>query len=331
MYCHTIIPTVILPHELDKLLAEGWYRMYHTFFTTHILRRNEDWVNAIWLRYDLRNWEPGSTFRKLQKRNRALRIEIGPLELTTAHIELYKRYRLYKFNDAEGDLESTIFGNTNANPVQSLLISCFDQNRLVAAGILDIGIVAAAGIVSFFEPDYEKNSLGKYLIYQKILYCREHGFNYFYPGYVLTNVPEFDYKIPIGAGTVEFYQLSSGNWMPWKDFSEKEWHLEEMKRKLAELEPQLIAKGLQPQLIYFEAFDFALYAPFTEELWDCPVYLHLGRHDLPEREWIVKYDIRKQSYQYFLTTTTDEEDYVEKEGHWYCISLFDFFPMPDAK
>lgn len=327
MYCHTHIPETILPDELDRYLAAGWYRMYHTIFTTHILRREENWVNAIWLRYALEQWVPGQTFHKLQKRNKHLRITIGPLELTDAHTELYKRYRLYKFNDAEGDLHSSIYGINDHNPFQTLLISCYDHNRLVAGGILDIGLESAAGIVSYYEPEYEKHSLGKYLIYQKILYCQQQGFRYFYPGYVLTGVPEFDYKLGIGAQAVDFYQLRSGEWKPWSAFSLEEWHLEEMIRKLQALEPELKAKGLEPQLIYFEAFDFSLYAPFAGPLWDCPVYLHLGRHTLPEREWIVKYDIRTGSYQYFLINITEEDDYILKGDRWYCINLFDFYPM----
>lgn len=306
--------------------------MYHTLFTTHILRRNNDWVNAIWLRYSLDQWNAGTTFRKLQKRNKNIRIEIGPLEITDDLLDLYKRYRLFKFNDVDADLYTTIHGHSGANPFESVLLSCYDEDRLVAGGILDMGKISAAGIVSFYDPAYEKSSLGKFLIYHKILYCQQIGLKFFYPGYVLTGVPEFDYKHGIGGNSVEFYQLSTDAWMPWSQFSEKEWHLEEMKRKLIELEPTLIAKGLQPQLIYFESFDFSLFAPFQEPLWDCPVYLHLGRHDLPDREWIVKYDIRKQTYQYFLTTATDEDDYILVEDRWYCITLFDFFIMnpPDT-
>ncbi len=328
MYCHTHIPERILPDDLDRYLAEGWYRMYHTIFTTHILRRDENWVNAIWLRYALQTWTPGHTFQKLQKRNKHLRIEIGPLELTDSHTTLYKRYRLFKFNDTEADLYSSIYGIDNNNPFQTLLISCYDHNRLVAGGILDMGTTAAAGIVSYYEPEYEKYSLGKFLIYQKILYCQQAGLRYFYPGYVLTGIPEFDYKLGIGGASVEFYQLCSSQWKPWSAFSVQEWHLEEMIQKLEALKPYLEAKGLVPQRIYFEAFDFSLYAPFAGPLWDCPVYLHLGRHEIPEREWIVKFDIRTQAYQYFLTSPTEEDDYILKEDRWYCINLFDFFPMP---
>lgn len=306
--------------------------MYHTLFTTHILRRNNDWVNAIWLRYSLDQWKTGTTFQKLQKRNKGIRIEIGTLEFTDELLDLYKRYRFFKFNDNEADLFTTIHGHSDKNPFHSVLLSCYDEDRLVAGGILDMGKISAAGIVSFYDPAYERSSLGKFLIYHKILYCQQVGLKFFYPGYVLTGVPEFDYKHGIGGISVEFYQLSTDAWKPWSVFSDKEWHLEEMKRKLMELEPQLIAKGLQPQLIYFESFDFSLFAPFQDPLWDCPVYLHLGRHDLPEREWIVKYDIRKQEYQYFLTTATDEDDYILIEDRWYCITLFDFFIMnpPDT-
>lgn len=321
MYSCTHIKEKIFPEELDAYLSKGWYRMVHTIFTAHILRREGQWVNAIWLRHPLRLWEPGTTFKKLSKRNASFRLEFGPLEITAPQEALYALYRNHKFEDDQADLRQSLFGPEITNPFNSWMVNCYDGTKLIASGVFDRGIKAAAGIVSFYDPAYEKYSLGAYLIYQKMIFCKQQGLDYFYPGYVLTGVPDFDYKLSIGRNSTEFFQLATETWLPWKEFTTAEWHLEEMVRQLEKTKEEFERKGQSARLIYYDPFDITFYSQYAGQFWDCPVYLNLGAVEGFETELIVKYDIKTASNQFYLTELTTSEDYVLRDGKTYCVVL----------
>ncbi|MBL0133435.1 MAG: hypothetical protein IPP79_05125 [Chitinophagaceae bacterium] len=321
MYSCTHIKEKILPEELDDYLSKGWYRMVHTIFAANILRREGQLVNAIWLRHPLHSWQPGTTFKKLARRNASFRIEFGPLEITASHEALYSIYRNYKFEDDQADLRQSLFGPETSNPFDSWVVNCYDGDKLIAAGIFDKGIKTAAGIVSFFDPAYEKFSLGTYLIYQKMIFCKSQGLEYFYPGYILTGVPEFDYKLSIGRNSTEYFQLASGKWLPWSDFTKEEWNLENMVLHLEKTKEELEAKGKFAKLVYYDPFDITFYSQYAGQFWDCPVYLNLGVVEGYETELIVKYDIKSRQNQFYLTELTTEEDYVIRDGKTYCVVL----------
>lgn len=321
MYSCTHIKEKIFPEELDSYLSKGWYRMVHTIFTANILRREGQWVNAIWLRHPLHEWEPGNTFKKLSKRNASFRIEFGPLEITEAHEALYAIYRNHKFEDDRADLRQSLFGPEINNPFNSWMVNCYDGEKLIASGVFDRGIKAAAGIVSFYDPLYEKHSLGTYLIFQKMIFCKQEGLDYFYPGYILTGVPDFDYKLSIGRNSTEFFQLATESWLPWNEFTTTEWHLEHMVQQLENTKEALEAKGKPARLIYYDPFDITFYSQYAGQFWDCPVYLNLGPVDGQETELILSYDIKSKQIQYFLTELTTEDDYVYRNGKTYYLEL----------
>lgn len=298
--------------------------MSHTIFTVNILRRENDLVNTIWLRHPLREWHPGSTYKKLKKRNAAFRVEVDRLLISQEHTDLFKVYRAHQFLDTDADLRQSLFGPAASSPFDSWMINCYDGDKLVAAGVFDRGEKAAAGIVSFYDPQYENFSLGKYLIYLKMLFCKEEGLEFYYPGYIMTGTPNFDYKHSIGGTATEFFQLSTGSWLPWKEFTSAEWHLEYMVLQLESSLAVLKERGIHARLVYYQLFDYSFYSPFAGKLWDCPVYLHLGAVEGQDKELIAMFDIKKNKFLIFSTELTFEKDYQEIDNKWYCFALLWF-------
>lgn len=58
-------PEQILPEELDHLLAQGWYRMGQSLFTTDYVLFDERIYPAIWLRNDLNQYREGKNYPKI--------------------------------------------------------------------------------------------------------------------------------------------------------------------------------------------------------------------------------------------------------------------------
>ncbi|MDP4283210.1 MAG: GNAT family N-acetyltransferase [Bacteroidota bacterium] len=215
-------PPEVKKEVLDQYLADGWYRMGPAIFTTDFLFHHGQLFLVTWLRYHLSIWEPSKSFHKLEKLNKGFTIEIVPFSITEAHEALYKKYITTMPPGRVESLQELLFGNTHENIYESLVIHLYDGSNLVGAGVFDIGEKSAAGITTFYDPAYKKYSPGRYLIYQKIAYCRQHGYHYFYPGYFAPGIKAFDYKLGMAKESIEFFDRHTKEWRTISNFRKED-------------------------------------------------------------------------------------------------------------
>lgn len=207
-------PLRITPEELDSYLAAGWYRMGQCIFTTDYVERDGEYFKTIWLRNRLKNYNSSTSFQKLERRNKDFRLEIIPFNYTRDYELLFQKYRSSLPPGRAGDLHSFLIGDSPYLVYNSLVINIYDDGKLIGAGVFDVGRKSAAGISSFYDPDYKRCSIGRYLIYKKIEYCKQNGFDFFYPGYFVPGIKAFDYKLDIGKESLEFYDMDKDHWKP---------------------------------------------------------------------------------------------------------------------
>jgi arginine-tRNA-protein transferase len=200
--------------ELDNYLATGWYRMGQSIFTTDFVERYGVCFKTIWLRNCLKKFKTSSSFNKLEKRNKEFQIEIIPFHYNKQYEELFQKYHYSLPPGRVGDLHSFLIGDSPYLIFNSLAINIYDNKNLIGAGVFDLGKKSAAGISSFYDPEYKRFSIGRYLIYKKIEYCRQNGYDYFYPGYFVPGIKAFDYKLEIGKESLEFYDMNKKEWNP---------------------------------------------------------------------------------------------------------------------
>ncbi|HVD99754.1 MAG TPA: GNAT family N-acetyltransferase [Cytophagaceae bacterium] len=289
----------IQPGELDGYLAQGWFRMGQTIFTTHILYYDRIFYSAVWLRIPLRELEESKTFRKLKKLNAPFHVVFRPALADQEKEELFAKYKRTLPFEASASLEHLLFGkNISPDIYNTWEVALYDNNRLIAAGFFDLGQGSAAGISSFYDPEYKKHSLGKYLIYLKIEYCSKLGLQYFYPGYFVPGYAVFDYKLDIASSVLEFYSLHhGGQWRSIKEFSVSSAPLEEMQAKLVLLSEKLLSYQLSAQFFHYEFYNANLTPEFQGlDLFDFPVFLYC--FELPGEliSPVVVYDPRDQQY-----------------------------------
>lgn len=311
------------PRKLDWYLANGWFRMGQTIFTTHILHYGQKFYSAIWLRVSLEKLPESKTFKRLQKINNHFRIEIQTASITKEKEELFNLYKTFVPFEASASLESLLYGKLfPLNIYQTMEVCLYDQNRLIATGFFDMGKEGAAGISCFYDPLYKKHSPGKYLIYLKQEYCRLLGLQYFYPGYFVPGYSMFDYKLEIGKSALEYYSLYEKEWFPMEKFSFVKAPLEEMREKLTVLKNLLSQYRMHTILFYYEFYNANLAPEFKGlELFDFPIFLHCFQPDENVVNPIIVYDIRDRQYHLIFCLSLCQTDDLIVEGYNYATHL----------
>jgi arginyl-tRNA--protein-N-Asp/Glu arginylyltransferase len=281
---------------LDDYLEHGWFRMGQTIFTTNWLNFRDTFYSAIWLRVLLHDYAPDSTQRKLLQRNSRFRAAVRPATVDIEKELLYIRYKQSVPFDASASLQTLLFGNSDHNIFDTFEVDLYDNDKLIAAGFFDLGHESAMGISSIYDPDYKKFSLGKHLIYSKMMFCKERNMKYFYPGYFVPDYRAFDYKLDIGKKYIEYLQLQTGSWVPLSVFKKEKVPIKQMVTRLDELKTWLSRADVASQVLYYDYF-YANQTPELSgsELLDFPVFLVTERS---LNEWaIVVFDIRYDKYQ----------------------------------
>ena len=216
-------PLYFLPGEngfkgqiLDEFLASGYYRMQHLIFTTNhtTLEPGKESIPVFWLRTEVIKICENKAALAIRKKCLPFTVTCKKAEITT---ELEELYRLYK-NHVDFSASATCWDYLHLdefdNPYDSRIIEVRDGNCLIAAGYFDLGKNAIAGILNFYHPDYNKFSLGKYLILQKIDYALANGIQYYYTGYISTEITKFDYKLFPDTTAIEVYLPVEKTWVP---------------------------------------------------------------------------------------------------------------------
>lgn len=197
-------PKELSGHELDNFLAMGWYRIGQSLFTTNFILLNERVHRVFWLRYNLKNIALTKSQIRLKQRNRQFEVSVKPLELT---IEIENLFTAYKtgidFQGADSVYHWLYADRPPHNVFETEVIEIRDRHRLIGVGISDQGSKSMAGIMNFYDPEYKKYSLGKYLMILKIELGLQRRLSWYYPGYIVYKRPQFDYKLSIHKSAVE--------------------------------------------------------------------------------------------------------------------------------
>ena len=200
--------------KLDVCLSNGYFRMQQRVFTCQAEFFGNRLCPVLWLRIVLADVRYESKQRRLLRINEKFSVAIKPFVLSE---ELERLYAVYKNSvdfDAPDSVETNLLDGSAQNAFASYVIEVRDGSRLIAAGIFDDGFRSIAGIMNFYHPEYRKYSLGKYLMLLKINHAQTQQKTYYYPGYLVSNYPKFDYKLFPGEAATEVFDSGSSRWLP---------------------------------------------------------------------------------------------------------------------
>jgi arginine-tRNA-protein transferase len=200
--------------KLDFCLSKGYFRTQQDLFTCRYVLFEDTLYPVHWLRITLANVTYGKTQLRLFRINEKFSVSVKPFTLTDELETLYARYRASINFDAPESVEACLLGVAIKNSFDTYVVEVRDGTRLIAAGIFDDGARSIAGIMNFYDPAYRKQSLGKYLMLLKINYAQSQHKTYYYPGYIVSNYPKFDYKLFVCESATEVFDDTSGLWLP---------------------------------------------------------------------------------------------------------------------
>lgn len=206
--------------ELDRRLAAGWFRMHQDIFTTTHLFTDDEFHRVHWLRYEVDRIQDRASHRRIRKLNAVYRVTIDNFNgITGDHAELFARYRASINFDGANSIAHALFddGNPDENPFHTKRISIHDGNRLIAGGYFDIGATAGTSILHFFDPDYRRFSLGRFMMLVTIDYLHAHGYTLYYPGYVVSGKAKMNYKLFLGRDLATYFDPITGDWLPFDE------------------------------------------------------------------------------------------------------------------
>ena len=320
MFAKMRTPISLTPTELDNYLAEGWFRMRQTIFTTNFLHFNSNFYSVLWLRIALNGFVPCKKHRALNRLNSGFRTEIKKAAITPAHEVLYQLYRKSISFEVSASLNDLLIGNEVYNRYDTYEVNVFDEDKLIASGFFDLGKTSAAGISCIYHPDYKKYSLGKYLMFLKIDFCRQQHLEYFYPGYLVPGYPAFDYKADIARESLEWLRFSSGKWLPYKNFTPAMNPILCMEEKLFDLKARLEKDNLNSTVLYYKFFDVGLDPGYSgNDLFDFPIFLYSSSGH--NHYNMIVYDVRDTKYHLLQCSSIVHLDYHSYRDNIFSSSL----------
>jgi arginine-tRNA-protein transferase len=187
------------PAFADQLLAQGNRRTGEFIYTTHCPRCQA----CEPIRIDCEMFVFSKNHKRVLARgNRSYHQRV---DLFNKHREL----RGLASQDKAIDLDEYHWG---------FVRSCFDSfeiayldhlGRLVCVAICDRGKTSLSAVYTFFDPEFERDSLGTYSILRQIEFCRREGLRYLYLGYYVRDSLHMKYK----ARFLPHERLQRGKWV----------------------------------------------------------------------------------------------------------------------
>ena len=201
---------------------------------SHIYRPHCTYCNAcIPARVPVKAFTSTRSQRRVMRRNQDLQIE------RTADIRDDAAYALYETYIRERHADGDMFP-PEREQYDSFLNNAwdctryyrfYDHQQLIAIAVVDVMLDGLSAIYTFFDPNLEKRSLGKYAILWQIEQAREMGLDYLYLGYWIKNCQKMAYK--------DAYQ-------PLELFRDSQWHPFEPSTSTPDVQSIVIKTSLKP-------------------------------------------------------------------------------------
>ncbi|MEA3521494.1 MAG: arginyltransferase [Campylobacterota bacterium] len=197
--CHQTTHYKII-QECDKkhcseLIERGW-RRFGTMFFRPIC---SDCNKCESIKIDVSKHKFSKSDRRVIKKASHFKVIIQTPTLSRQHLELFRRYHDFMQIKRGWDHQKVSAENYFTSFVQGYSdfgyeVLYFDEDKLIAIDLIDILDNGISSIYFYYDPDYQKFSLGKYSIYQQIEYAKKLGLSWIYLGYYVQECQSLSYK-----------------------------------------------------------------------------------------------------------------------------------------
>jgi arginyl-tRNA--protein-N-Asp/Glu arginylyltransferase len=246
---------------MDEALAAGYFRNGAEFCSMYARYLGTRWAACLPLRLPIGGFHFKKRHRKLLKNNSLrFKMDVKPFEHNEEKEALWQRYKtnVHQWGNVS-QLEFHLLRGKPATNYRMYDLCVYDQGKLVAFSIFDLGKKSLASLEAAYDPDYANYSLGFYTMLLEIQYCQDCSFDHYYPGFLPKDVPMFNYKLR--PGNLEFFRLRNKAWHPVEELEDADWMMEEMMGKLGILKQVLSYSGINGIEGYTMGTSFASQQP----------------------------------------------------------------------
>jgi leucyl-tRNA---protein transferase len=181
----------ITPHQLDKLLADGWRHFGTQFFRYSLGAYEGDIRRVIPLRVRLGDFAVSKSQRRVLRQNEGASVEIAPLEITDESIALFERH---KCRFKSGVPHSIYDFLSHTMPCDASALNVRVGGQLAAVSYFDVGDGTVSAIYGMFDPEFSVRSLGIFTMLKEIEFALENNKEFYYQGYSYEGESFYDYK-----------------------------------------------------------------------------------------------------------------------------------------
>lgn len=148
------------------------------------------------IRLAVADFKANKSQRRCLKLNRDLDIQVVDSIATDEHYQLYDRYICQRH--ADGDMYPPSWEQYQDFLCPSWGVTQYlefrEQGRLLAIAVSDVLDQGLSAIYTFFEPEEQARSLGKFAVLAQIERAKTAGVPYLYLGYWIKNCAKMEYK-----------------------------------------------------------------------------------------------------------------------------------------
>jgi arginine-tRNA-protein transferase len=198
----------LTPEQFDQRLAEGDRRSGVFLYRTQCPACQACQP----IRLDIENFRPNATQRRMLRRgNELLKVQIGAPLIDDERVQLFNLHRDVR-NLTSGDTamdEQSYAEFLVQSCCQTIELSYWHAGQLVAVAIADAGRNSLSAVYCFYDPHFEKLSLGTYSVLRQVELCRASDRRYLYLGFFISESPHMSYK----ARYRPHQRLIGGQWV----------------------------------------------------------------------------------------------------------------------
>lgn len=179
----------------SELIERGYRRFGKMYFRPICTDCNE----CQSIKIDVDNFIFSKSQKRVLKKGKDFKRYIQIPTLSQEHLKLFEKYHLHMKDKKEWEYQQTTadhYYNSFVNGYNEFgyEVLYFDNDKLIAVDLIDILDDGISSIYFYYDPDYEKYSLGKLSLYHQIQIAQEHNKKWIYLGYYVEDCPSLSYK-----------------------------------------------------------------------------------------------------------------------------------------
>ena len=151
------------------------------------------------IKIDVENFTFSKSQNRVLKKASFIKSYIQQPSLSQEHLDLFEKYHLHMrdkrgWNYTKTTPEHYYNSFVSGHGEFGYEVLYYDENKLIAIDLVDVLEDGISSIYFYYDPDYEKYSLGKYSLYKQIMFAKKSTKKWIYLGYYVRECPSLSYK-----------------------------------------------------------------------------------------------------------------------------------------